>query len=114
MTLSDIKNWCPGRSVLKKTNLWLNDFASMHEREGVRAAMQCLAGVYIYDYVPQAKISKRVNELFRIAENRMTELINDPEAAKDDNKAQELITITTLLSMQDVSYFLLFVPTTGL
>ncbi|CAI6098060.1 unnamed protein product [Clonostachys chloroleuca] len=97
-----IKNWCPGRSVLKKTNLWLKDFASMHEQEGVRAAMQSLAGVYIYDYVPSEKIVRRVNELFRVAENRMTELLNDPEAAGDERKAQELITITTLLSMQDI------------
>ncbi|VUC21728.1 unnamed protein product [Clonostachys rosea] len=97
-----IKNWCPGRSVLKKTNLWLNDFASMHETEGVRAAMQSLAGVYIYDYVPSYKISRRVNELFSIAEHRMTVLLNDPEAAGDESKAQELITITTLLSMQDI------------
>lgn len=78
----------------------------MHEQEGVRAAMQSLAGVYIYDYVPSEKIVRRVNELFRVAENRMTELLNDPEAAGDERKAQELITITTLLSMQDVSHVL--------
>jgi hypothetical protein len=78
----------------------------MHEKEGVRAAMQSLAGVYIYDYVPSDKIIKRINELFKIAENRMTELLNDPTAAQDESKAQELITITTILSMQDVSHVL--------
>ncbi|RYC79969.1 hypothetical protein BFJ63_vAg17143 [Fusarium oxysporum f. sp. narcissi] len=45
--LTDIKNWCPGRSVLSNTNLWLKDLAPMHKNEGILHAIQSLAGVYI-------------------------------------------------------------------
>lgn len=79
----------------------------MYEREGVRAAMMCVAGVYIYDYVPQPKIKKRVNELFSVAEARLTQLMNDPNALEKDC-GNELITIATLLSMQDVSFNSIF------
>lgn len=74
----------------------------MQGNDGVRSAIQCLAGVYIYDYVPQRGISKRINELFEVAEARLTELINDPMTLKSD-RADELITIAVILSMQDVS-----------
>ncbi|PHH84854.1 hypothetical protein CDD83_1263 [Cordyceps sp. RAO-2017] len=30
-----IRNWCPGRSVLLETNLWLKDFAQMHKSDGL-------------------------------------------------------------------------------
>ncbi|KAF4125638.1 hypothetical protein GMORB2_0882 [Geosmithia morbida] len=92
-----IQNWCPGRSILQGTNLWLNDFAKMHEHDGIRCAIQSLAGVYIYDYVPQASVRKRINELFKVAEARMTALLNDPDIMQDD-KASELITITIVLT----------------
>jgi hypothetical protein len=87
---------------MRKTNLWLNDFARMHQNSGVRAAIQALAGVYIYDYTPTPKVRQQVNGLFKIAESRLTELINYPTEL-DDNLSEELITIATLLSMQDVS-----------
>jgi hypothetical protein len=87
---------------MRKTNLWLNDFARMQQNSGVRAAIQALAGVYIYDYTPTPKVRQQVNGLFKIAESRLTELINYPTEL-DDNLSEELITIATLLSMQDVS-----------
>ncbi|OBS17210.1 hypothetical protein FPOA_12273 [Fusarium poae] len=51
-----IKNWCPGRSVLTTTNLWLKDLAPMGENKGILHAIQSLAGVYIYDYLPDERI----------------------------------------------------------
>lgn len=74
----------------------------MQGSEGIRAAIQSLAGVYIYDYVPQAKVSKRVNELFKIAETRLTQLLNHPQSLDMDH-GNEIITIAVILSMQDVS-----------
>jgi hypothetical protein len=96
-----IKNWCPGRSVLKDTNLWLTDFAKLHEVPGIRAAIQSLAGVYIYDYMPQPVVSKRVNLLFNIAESRLAELLNN-ESTLTRDEVMELVTISVILSMQDV------------
>lgn len=75
----------------------------MHENEGVRAAIQCLAGVYIYDYVPQPSISKRINELFGMAERRLTALLNAADGLHAD-QGSELITIAVILSMQDVGF----------
>ncbi|QUC16251.1 uncharacterized protein UV8b_00492 [Ustilaginoidea virens] len=97
-----IRNWCPGRSVLEGTNLWLKDFAQMHKSVGVRAAIQSLAGIYIYDYQPLDSIRSRVNERFSQAEERLTALLNDPKTYRDEAQANELISIAVILSMQDV------------
>jgi hypothetical protein len=99
---SDIRNWCPGRSVLQGTNLWLKDFAQMHKSTGVLAAIQSLAGIYVHDYVPQDSICRRVNQRFADAEERFTQLLNDPETARNEMQANEFITIAVILSMQDV------------
>lgn len=103
----DIRNWCPGRSVLLETNLWLKDFAQMHKSDGVRAAIQSLAGIYIYDYQPIDSIRRRVNERFSEAESRFSRLLNDPSTVRSEARANELITMAVILSMQDVSWPLL-------
>ncbi|PHH68939.1 hypothetical protein CDD80_7123 [Ophiocordyceps camponoti-rufipedis] len=97
-----IKNWCPGRSVLSETNLWLKDFAQMHKSDGVRAAIQSLAGIYIYDYRPLDSVRKRVNDRFFEAESRLSLLLSDPLTSRSETQANELITISVLLSMQDI------------
>ncbi|KAF4504677.1 hypothetical protein G6O67_008100 [Ophiocordyceps sinensis] len=97
-----IRNWCPGRSVLLETNLWLKDFAQMHKSDGVRAAIQSLAGIYIYDYQPIDSIRRRVNERFSEAESRFSRLLNDPSTVRSEARANELITMAVILSMQDI------------
>ncbi|KAG6096451.1 hypothetical protein E4U14_007961 [Claviceps sp. LM454 group G7] len=97
-----IRNWCPGRSVLEDTNLWLKDFAQMHKSVGVRSAIQSLAGIYIYDYQPLDSIRERVNQRFADAEKRFTQLLNDPATYCSESLANELITIGVILSMQDI------------
>ena len=99
---SDIRNWCPGRSVLQGTNLWLKDFAQMHRSIGVLSAIQSLAGIYIYDYLPLGSIRSRVNQRLFTAEDRFTQLLNDPETARNEMQANEFIAIVVILSMQDV------------
>ncbi|OAQ57996.1 zinc finger-like protein [Pochonia chlamydosporia 170] len=95
-------NWCPGRSILVDTNLWLKDFAQMHKSLGVRSAIQSLAGIYIYDYLPLDSIRDRVNQRFFDAEERYSQLLNDPATDRDEAQANELITIAVILSMQDI------------
>ncbi|KAG5956385.1 hypothetical protein E4U58_006629 [Claviceps cyperi] len=97
-----IRNWCPGRSVLEDTNLWLKDFAQMHKSVGVRSAIQSLAGIYIYDYQPLDSIRERVNQRFADAEKRFTQLLNDRATYCNESLANELITIGVILSMQDI------------
>lgn len=98
----DINNWCPGRSVLDKTNLWLTDFPKLQGKSGVLAAIQSLAGIYVYDYQPNEVIRSRVNERFSHAESRLSSLLNS-EVKLDSEQVIELVTISSLLSMQDVS-----------
>jgi hypothetical protein len=100
---ADIFNWCPGRSILKDTNLWLKDFGQMQSNDGVRAAIQSLAGIYIYDYLPTEQIRKRVNDRFALAESRLSQLLNDPAAIEAD-QGSEVITLSVILSMQDVCF----------
>lgn len=95
-----IGNWCPGRSVLGKTNLWLQDFAAMEGSEGVLCAIQSLAGIYVYDYQPMEEISRRINHRFALAEARLSHLLSRADLSVDE--ASELITIASILSMQDI------------
>jgi hypothetical protein len=96
-----VNNWCPGRTILDDSNLWLKDFASMHSNDGVRAAIQSLAGIYIYDYMPVDAIRNRVLERFTEAETRFGELLSSPARNNPEN-ASEIITLSVLLSMQDI------------
>ncbi|ENH61794.1 hypothetical protein FOC1_g10014746 [Fusarium oxysporum f. sp. cubense race 1] len=96
-----IKNWCPGRSVLSNTNLWLKDLAPMHKNEGILHAIQSLAGVYIYDYIPDERIRQRINQRYVTADQYFSTLLNAPES-RENGKGQEVITMAVLLSMQDI------------
>ncbi|KAL6897184.1 fungal-specific transcription factor domain-containing protein [Trichoderma evansii] len=94
------KNWCPGRSILTQTNLWLTDFACMEGSEGVRSAIQSLAGVYVYDYQPLERVSRRINIRYRQAEARLSHLLEKTDLSVDE--ASELITILCIMSMHDI------------
>ncbi|CAF3484750.1 unnamed protein product [Fusarium graminearum] len=96
-----IKNWCPGRSVLENTNLWLKDLAPMGRNKGILHAIQSLAGVYIYDYLPDERIRKRINERYTMANEYFAELLNAPQS-RTQGEGREVITMAVLLSMQDV------------
>ncbi|TQV97663.1 zinc finger-like protein [Cordyceps javanica] len=96
-----VHNWCPGRSVLKNTNLWLTDFARLHGSVGVLAAIQSLAGIYIHDYLPDEIVRRRINERFAVAEARFSQLLADMQNL-NEVESSELITLASLLSMQDV------------
>lgn len=73
----------------------------MQSKDGVRAAIQSLAGVYIYDYLPTKQIRQRVNKHFALAESRLSHLLNDPASLAAD-QGSEIVTICAILSMQDV------------
>ncbi|KAG7423516.1 hypothetical protein Forpi1262_v015282 [Fusarium oxysporum f. sp. raphani] len=96
-----IKNWCPGRSVLSGTNLWLKDLAPMHENKGILYAIESLAGIYIYDYKPNESLRRRVNQRYILADQYFSTLLNAPES-REKGKGQEVIAMAVLLSMQDI------------
>ncbi|KAF4965875.1 hypothetical protein FZEAL_10723 [Fusarium zealandicum] len=95
------KNWCPGRSVLSNTNLWLRDLAPMHKNEGILHAIQSLAGVYIYDYLPDERVRKRINHRYKLADEYFSKLLIAPES-REVGGGDEVITMAVLLSMQDI------------
>ncbi|KFA81329.1 hypothetical protein S40288_08308 [Stachybotrys chartarum IBT 40288] len=96
--LLDMNNWCPGRSILRDTNLWHKDFAKMHSMPAILSAIQCLAGVYVYDYFPLPAVKQRVNDHFAAATTRLTTLLTHSGFEHGD----EVITLSVLLSMQDI------------
>jgi hypothetical protein len=75
----------------------------MHSNDGVRAAIQSLAGIYIYDYMPTDAIRKRVNQRFAQAEARFSYLLSNSNSITSQN-SDEVITLSVLLSMQDVGF----------
>lgn len=103
----DIYSWCPGRSVLQHTNLWLKDLVPMGENPGILHAIQSLAGVYIYDYLPDERIRQRINQRYAMANKYFNELLNAPES-RTRGGGREVITMAVLLSMQDVCIIVFF------
>lgn len=77
----------------------------MQQLDGVRAAIQCLAATYIYDYAPTPDVAGQVNRLFALAESRLTELLNYFARMEtlNESDSNELVAIASMLSMQDVS-----------
>lgn len=73
----------------------------MHDSVGVLSAIQSLAGIYIHDYLPDEIVRRRVNERFAMAEARFSQLLQDP-ANLDARESSELVTLASLLSMQDI------------
>lgn len=73
----------------------------MEGSEGVLCAIQSLAGIYVYDYQPMEEISRRINHRFALAEARLSHLLSRADLTVEE--ASELITILSILSMQDVS-----------
>ncbi|KAF4462609.1 hypothetical protein FALBO_10570, partial [Fusarium albosuccineum] len=95
------KNWCPRRSVLSNTNLWLRDLAPMHKNEGILYAIQSLAGVYIYDYLPDERIQQRINKRYTITDEYFSKLLVAPKS-REVGGGDKVITMAVLLSMQDI------------
>lgn len=78
----------------------------MHKNEGILHAIQSLAGIYIYDYLPDERIRQRTNQLYVKADQYFSTLLNAPESRKI-GKGQEVITMAVILSMQDVRILVL-------
>ncbi|KAK4077970.1 hypothetical protein Purlil1_12168 [Purpureocillium lilacinum] len=75
----------------------------MHASDGVRAAIQSLAGVYIYDYCPTDAVRQRVNARYAEAEACVSRLLNY-WASLEDGQVSEFLTITAILSTQDIVF----------
>jgi hypothetical protein len=79
----------------------------MGSNQGILHAIQSLAGVYIYDYLPDERIRQRINQRYAMANQYFIELLNAPES-RTRGEGREVITMAVLLSMQDVCIMVLF------
>ncbi len=86
--------------MLRTTNVWLH-FGSRQHSPCILAAIQSLAGIYVHDYLPDDRVQRQVNEKFTIAEARLRKLLKDIRNL-DYGASSELVTLASLLSMQDV------------
>jgi hypothetical protein len=60
----DTMNWCPGRSVLRQTNLWLTDLAPMHKDEGIfMLSGVSLASIYMIICRMSVSGSKSISDM---------------------------------------------------
>jgi hypothetical protein len=73
----------------------------MHKNDGILYAIQSLAGVYIYDYLPDERIRQFVNQRYYMAAEYFGKLLNAPDS-RVIGEGKEVITMAVLLSMQDV------------
>jgi hypothetical protein len=79
----------------------------MGSNQGILHAIQSLAGVYIYDYLPDERIRQRINQRYAMANKYFNELLNAPES-RTRGEGREVITMAVLLSMQDVCIIVFF------
>ncbi|KAI8710306.1 hypothetical protein NCS52_01583100 [Fusarium sp. LHS14.1] len=96
-----LKNWCPGRSVLKKTNPWLIILAQACRNtaisNAIASAIGCLAGIYIYDYNADERIREAVCRRYTMAAEYYKGLLEDPKS-KGPGEGEEFVALGVVLS----------------
>lgn len=90
----------PGRSILSKSNLWM-DFAGLLELPSVVSAVQGYMGLYIFGYVQRQSLARRINREFTASEGRFSHLLE--AGTRSEIEDVEFTTLAIILAMQDVS-----------
>ncbi|RSL78767.1 hypothetical protein CEP52_017604, partial [Fusarium oligoseptatum] len=97
----DLENWCPGRSVLDKTNPWPIILAQACRNtatsDAIASAIGCLAGLYIYDYVADECIREAVCRRYTMAAECYKGLLEDPKS-KGPGEGEECVALGVVLS----------------
>ncbi|KAF6813820.1 hypothetical protein CSOJ01_04385 [Colletotrichum sojae] len=98
-----IAAWCAGRTVLKRTNCWLQDIAQMaHKDDCVKHAIFALAGTYMVDFFPDEKLQKAAQEHYKRAVVLLSLLLaNARHDVPSDRDAEALVAAIALLNMAD-------------
>jgi hypothetical protein len=104
--MQDLKNWCPGRSVLVKTNPWRLILAQACGNtaisDAIASAIGCLAGMYIYDYLADERIREAVCRRYTMAAEYYQELLKDLKS-KRPGEGEESVALGVVLSTIHVS-----------
>ncbi|RSL78543.1 hypothetical protein CEP52_017623 [Fusarium oligoseptatum] len=96
-----LNNWCPGRSVLAKTNPWplilTQAWGNTAISDAIDSTTGCLAGIYIYDYLADERIREAVCRRYTMAAECYQELLNGL-GSSGPGEGEESITLGVVLS----------------
>ncbi|KAL6351800.1 hypothetical protein LRP88_14893 [Fusarium phalaenopsidis] len=99
--MEDLKNWCPGRSVLAETNPWplilTQACRNTAVSDAIASAIGCLAGMYIYDYLADERIREAVCRRYTMAAEYYQELLKDLKS-KRPGEGEESVALGVVLS----------------
>lgn len=102
----DLKNWCPGRSVLEKTNPWPIILAQACRNtaisDAIASAIGCLAGIYIYDYNADERTREAACRRYTMAAECYEGLLEDLKS-KGPGEGEEFLALGVVLSTIHVS-----------
>ncbi|GKT46568.1 uncharacterized protein ColSpa_06749 [Colletotrichum spaethianum] len=99
-----LKAWCPGRSVLNKTNCWFENIPRMASKDScVKSAILALAGTYVLDYQPRERIRQIAQRHYKNAVILLNLALRDiRDQLPSDNEADCMVAAMCLLNMIDV------------
>ncbi|KAK1976976.1 hypothetical protein LZ30DRAFT_602334 [Colletotrichum cereale] len=99
-----LKAWCPGRSVLDKTNCWFENIPRMASQDScVKSAILALAGTYVLDYQPRERIRQITQNHYKNAVILLSMALRDVRnQLPTDNEADCMVAAMGILNMIDV------------
>ncbi|KAK1994997.1 hypothetical protein LX36DRAFT_583312 [Colletotrichum falcatum] len=99
-----LKAWCPGRSVLDKTNCWFENIPRMASQDScVRSAILALAGTYVLDYQPRERIRQIAQSHYKNAVILLSMALREARnQLPADNEADCMVAAMGILNMIDV------------
>ncbi|OHX01260.1 hypothetical protein CSPAE12_00064 [Colletotrichum incanum] len=99
-----LKAWCPGRSILNKTNCWFENIPRMASKDScVKSAILALAGTYVLDYQPRERVRQVAQRHYKNAVILLSMALRDARnQLPTDNEADCMVAAMCLLNMIDV------------
>jgi hypothetical protein len=98
----DISAICGGRTLLPRTNAWLDLGSVIDSHECARHAALAFSAGYMLDYVPSQQLRVRANMHYKRASDLITRALNDPSIYEFGNE-EGIVTALHLLWSDDVS-----------
>ncbi|KAK2044182.1 hypothetical protein LZ31DRAFT_466863 [Colletotrichum somersetense] len=99
-----LKAWCPGRSILDKTNCWFENIPRMASQDScVRSAILALAGTYVLDYQPRERIRQIAQSHYKNAVILLSMALREARnQLPTESEADCMVAAMGILNMIDV------------
>ncbi len=98
----DLRAFCRGRTLLPRSNAWLDAFGSMLPDDGVRHSMLAFASTYVLDYQSSTLMLERANFHYERAVDLLGKKLANARDA-DEKQIQVMVGSIILLNAHDVS-----------